>query len=98
MILITASTIASGEPMSAGGPQSWVLWAIGLGVGLAVFLACRGLITVHWKRVRKDAGAGEFASVWTDVILRVVSYVGVLVVLLSVLGLVASMLNGQRSE
>ncbi len=92
------STVASGEPMSGGGAPGWLPWAIGLGVGIAVFLACRGLIAVHWKRVRRDAGAGEFASVWTDVILRVVSYVGVLVVLLSVLGLVASVLSGHRSE
>lgn len=70
---------------------------MGIALGLGVFAICRGLITWHWKRVRQNAKAGEFASVWTDVILRVVSYTGVMVAAISVLGLAASLLQSNRS-
>lgn len=94
---ILTSTIADGSNQPVNQPQSWTPWAIGLGIGITVFLICRGLIRLHWKRVGKDPAPGEFASVWTDVILRVVSYVGVLVALLGILGLAASLLSANQA-
>lgn len=67
-----------------------------MALGIAVVVICRLLIRLHWKKVRQNPSAGEFASVWTDVILRVVSYVGVFVTVLSGLGL-AAMVFGSSS-
>lgn len=70
-------------------PVHWLPWTIGIAIGIVIFAACRVLIRLHWNKVRQNPSAGEFASVWTDVILRVVSYVGFLVMVLGGLGLAA---------
>lgn len=89
MIALTPTQISE----SSSGLPNWSPWLIGMLLGIGVFVACRLLIRHHWKKVRQDPTAGEFTSVWTDVILRVVSYVGVFVFVLCVLGL-AAMLFG----
>lgn len=88
--------MASGQIAGASASPNWLPWVIGMALGIAVVVICRLLIRLHWKKVRQNPSAGEFASVWTDVILRVVSYVGVFVTVLSGLGL-AAMVFGSSS-
>ncbi|MBU6413104.1 MAG: hypothetical protein KGS45_06495 [Planctomycetes bacterium] len=91
-MLITSVAIPGGS-----SPPNWLPWVIGIVIGVVVFAMCRLLIRLHWKKVRQNPSAGEFASVWTDVILRVVSYVGVFVMLLSGLGLAAMLFGGSSA-
>ncbi len=74
------------DPFAAG------VWLSG--IGALGFLLCRLVLTRHWKKIKADPKAHPFGAVWTDVLIRLVSYVCLLLLFLG-LALVIAKLAGR---
>lgn len=71
------------DPMSVG------LGLLGAGVG--GFLVCRLVLSRHWKKIKADPAAHPFGAIWTDVLIRLVSYVCMLLIALGLFILIAKL-------
>jgi hypothetical protein len=77
----------AGTPVIPVDPVAAGAWLAGIGV--IGFVLCRVVLSRHWKKIKADPKAHPFGAIWTDVLIRLVSYVCMLLMALGVFILIA---------